>query len=97
MAIINDGSDARFAIMVLPYEMSALAIEKELIVDYNNGHIYVKSIDGQREISITKDLEECKNLIESEILTGDLSNRQTVNVTGITSDKLNPVLNEMKI
>lgn len=96
MGIVNDGSDARFAVLVLPYEMSALAIEKELIVDYATGHIYVKSIDGKTEISITKKLEQWKDLLESEILTGDLSKRQTVNVSGITADKLNPALNELK-
>lgn len=73
---INDS--ARIPIQPLPYENKALAENKELLVDYNNGNLYVIS-DG-KEIDITANII---NLINS----GNTSNSE-VTIDGLGTVKL---------
>lgn len=85
--------DARFAVLALPYSMKDIAMPKEFIVNYTDGHLYVKSIDGLTEISITKTLE---TRIENILNQVNDSESIIVNVDGLEEDHLNPLLNEMK-
>ena len=85
--------DKRFGTLVLPYDMKDIAYPKEIMVNYSNGHIFVKSPDGTTEISITKTLE---NRFEDLLNQVNDSESITVSVTGLQETFLNPVLNEMK-
>lgn len=84
-------TDKRFGILVLPYEKRDMSISKEIMIDYDEGHIYVKNKDGTRIIAITKDLQiKLDNFIQN---AGD---NIDVSIDGITSTTLNGALNEMK-
>lgn len=43
----------RFPFLVLPYNKKHLAVGKELMVDYENNILYVKSEDGTQDIALT--------------------------------------------
>jgi hypothetical protein len=88
MAITNFTNKAkRFSVLVLPYEKKDMAVAKELIIDYDNGHIYVVDKTGTRIISITKDLQDS---IDNIINNGG----NIINVTN-PSDNTTQILNDV--
>lgn len=92
MGTINQTKTSkRFSVLALPYEKRDMAIAKELIIDYENGHIYVMDKTGTKLISITKNLEE---LINKAIEFGG-DNIKVTNPADKTTQILNTVLDNI--
>ena len=89
MAVTNSTDKSkRFSVLALPYEMRDLSIAKELMIDYETGHIYVRDKDGINILCITKDLEQMiKNITNAG---GD--NIKVLDPTANKEDILNKVL-----
>lgn len=66
MYITETDIDKRFGLLVLPYEYRDMAIAKELLVDYEEHHIYAVSKDGTHIIAITKDISDRVELLYTE-------------------------------
>lgn len=84
-------TDKRFGVLVLPYEKRDISLPKEIMVDYDSGHIYVKNKDGSKILGISKDLQlKLDNFI--------LNAQDEINVTveGIQATVLREALNELK-
>lgn len=79
------GKSKRFAFICLPYELKDYAIPREIIVDYETGHIYIKNTDGVLK-SKTKDLETILNsFLGKDIDVNKAGNNLTIDVEGITA------------
>ena len=83
----SSNTDKRFGMLVLPYEMKDKSIAKELMVDYENGHLFVRDTTGTKIISITKELET-----RLDLLFNDGGNYIPVIDTNGETDILNNVI-----
>ena len=86
----SSNTDKRFGMLVLPYDLKDKSIAKELMVDYKNGHLYIRDESGTKIISITKELENRLNL-----LFADGGNYIPVTDFNGGTEILNTVLQEM--
>lgn len=89
------GKSKRFAFICLPYELKDYAIPREIIVDYETGHIYFKNTDGVLK-SKTKDLETILNsFLGKDIDVNKAGNNLTIDVEGLTSKTIGTALAEL--
>jgi putative prophage muMc02, head decoration protein len=89
------GKSKRFAFICLPYELKDYAIPREIIVDYETGHIYFKNTDGVLK-SKTKDLETILNsFLGKDIDVNKAGNNLTIDVEGLTSKTIGTALVEL--
>lgn len=54
----KDPKYTRFPFKVLPYSLKHIAVPKELMVDYENGKLYVRSEDGSEDILLSSDSDD---------------------------------------
>lgn len=74
-------NDKKVTLLALPYVYKNIAVPKELMIDYDNGLLYIKSIRGTRDIEIGKNniidniINHIRNLISGVSADGNTLNK----------------------